>query len=439
MVVDRLYYNTEIASKGSENSVGRRNKSVGHNFRYAQQIFSGVGTDFSADHYLLNDASEGFTFSPEVLETTLQRIYRKECDVATEIELDAWREFWRCFNEATDKGFGVRSFNEDDYDFYRALRYNNGVFAAFRTHRFQNDVAAQLLDEDGRLKPFERFSYDVRRLIAPTHLRSWLQTEYSTAVIRARQAAQWLRFEANRDVLPNLRWVPSTSLHPGLDHQVFWNTIRPIDDPFWNLHRPGDRWNCKCDLEATDEPPTEDLPEATDADLPSAGLDNNPARDAKLFSDTHPYVRNAYEGAREAVERFVSTQTLDDERTFKEDVKRQRAEIRQWAKENLIGRNITIPGLGRQAAFTATGIKEALNQPHKHLLEKNEAVKAISGLLETGTYLRFDPDVKGNPMVKGYHYIEVEIGGEPSFVVIRELNDGSLAFYSIVDSLKKKE
>lgn len=30
----------------------------------------------------------------------------------------------------------------------------------------------------------------------------------------------------------------------------------PVDDPFWNLHHLGDRWNCKCSLEQTDEPVT---------------------------------------------------------------------------------------------------------------------------------------------------------------------------------------
>ncbi|MCB6967339.1 phage head morphogenesis protein, partial [Phocaeicola dorei] len=77
-----------------------------------------------------------------------------------------------------------------------------------------------------------------------------------TAVIRAHQAADWRQFEREKDVLPNLKWMPSTSIHPGADHRIFWGTIRPIDDPFWNEHKPGDRWNCKCTLSSTDEAPT---------------------------------------------------------------------------------------------------------------------------------------------------------------------------------------
>lgn len=259
---------------------------------------------------LTNSVEEGFTFSDEVLQELIRRVYVKEFDTATEIDLAAWREFWNGFNQATDEGFGLRKPGDRDYDFYRELRYNNGVFAAFRTHRFQNDIARQLLDEDGKLKSFDRFARDVDELVVPTHLRSWRRTEYATAVIRARQAADWKRFEANRDVLPNLKWIESTSLHPGADHKIFWNIIRPIDDPFWGEHRPGDRWNCKCDLEATDEPatPTEDLPEGSPADRPAPGLDNNPAKDAKLFSDTHPYVANGYKSAKEAVREFIAEQ-----------------------------------------------------------------------------------------------------------------------------------
>jgi hypothetical protein len=41
-------------------------------------------------------------------------------------------------------------------------------------------------------------------------------------------------------------------------------------------------------------------------DQPAPGLDNNPGKDGRLFSDTHPYVTNAYEGAKEAVKTFLT-------------------------------------------------------------------------------------------------------------------------------------
>ena len=191
--------------------------------------------------------------------------------------------------------------------FLQQLQTNNEVFAAFKVHRMQRDMARLLLDSNGALKPFEKWAQDVKP-IASHQVHHWLQTEYDTAVLRAHQAADWQQFLRERDVLPNLKWMPSTSLHPGADHRPFWNTIRPIEDPFWNKHRPGDRWNCKCDLTATDEEPTQ-LPDDDDNSKPQLGLDNNPGTDGKLFSDKHPYVTNAYPGAKEAVEKFLKEQS----------------------------------------------------------------------------------------------------------------------------------
>jgi hypothetical protein len=136
----------------------------------------------------------------------------------------------------------------------------------------------------------------------------WLQTEYDTAVIRAHQAADWQQFEREKDVLPNLKWMPSTSAHPGADHRVFWGTVRAINDPFWSSHRPGDRWNCKCSLSSTDEPVTQ-VPDATPSDGPQNGLENNPGVDGKLFSDNHPYISGAYPGAKKAVDKFIEHET----------------------------------------------------------------------------------------------------------------------------------
>lgn len=247
------------------------------------------------------EASSGFTFDKSVLEAFLRRIYEKDFHPLTDIELRMFRAVWDTLDIATDKGFGSRDTHDPDYDFYEALRQNNGVFAAFKVHRMQNDMAALLLDSNSVLKPFEQWAKEVLP-IADHQVYQWLQTEYDTAVIRAHQAADWRQFEREKDVLPNLKWMPSTSLHPGADHRRFWGTIRPIDDPFWDEHRPGDRWNCKCSLSATDEPVTDVVYSDDKGGNSHEGLENNAGKDAKLFSDRHPYVKESYPGAKKAVD-----------------------------------------------------------------------------------------------------------------------------------------
>ena len=108
---------------------------------------------------------------------------------------------------------------------------------------------------------------------------------------REEQQEKAQQFVEEQDVFPNLERVQSTALHPGEDHRIFWYTVRPVDDPFWTHHRPGDRWNCQCDLRQTDLPPT-DIPTVPINDTknsPAPGLDNNPGTDGQIFNDRHPY------------------------------------------------------------------------------------------------------------------------------------------------------
>ena len=257
----------------------------------------------------LNDVSAGFRFDDEVIAKALENIYRKEFNPKTDIEPNLFRETWRAFNQASNEGFSQAHFNPIDA-FADEIRYNNAVFSAFRVHRQQNDMAARLLDENGKLKSFSQWKKEVLP-IADHYNKTWFKTEYDTAVIRAHRAAEWKQFEAEADVLPNLEWIETTSPNPGADHKIFWGTIKPINDVFWSQHRPGDRWNCKCSLRQTDKEPT-DAPTVQDGkDMPASGLENNPADDGKLFSDQHPYRAEAYSGAKKATDNFLKREIAD--------------------------------------------------------------------------------------------------------------------------------
>lgn len=271
-------------------------------------------------------ASSAFVFDNSVLERALKHIYEKDFHPMTDIEENLFHETMRVFTDATDKGVS-RSDVELQPEFSQKLEQGNAVFSAFKVHRMQNDIAAQLYDSNGVLKPFEQWKKDVHPML-DHHVRHWLKTEYNTAVIRAQQAADWQRFRQYADILPNLEWMPSTSAHPGADHQVYWGTILPIDHPFWSAHRPGDRWNCKCSLSATDEPPTR-MPQSDDSpkNQPAPGLDNNPGVDGKLFGDSHPYIKNAYPGAKKAVKEFL--EKIDERKEEKAEKKKKKQEEKE--------------------------------------------------------------------------------------------------------------
>lgn len=108
-----------------------------------------------------DEVSSSFTFDRDVLEAFVRRIYEKDFHPMTDIELQMFRAVWDTLDIATDKGFGKRPADDPDHDFYEELKRNNAVFAAFKVHRMQNDMAALLLDSNGVLKPFERWAKEV--------------------------------------------------------------------------------------------------------------------------------------------------------------------------------------------------------------------------------------------------------------------------------------
>lgn len=248
-----------------------------------------------------NEASVSASFTPELMARLLADIFARKFNVEDEIYPELYEAARQTFERALQEGYPIEETEDADRLFHEALKNDADVFAAFRTHRMQNDIASQLLDEDGRLKEFRQFQKDAESVIG-TYNNHWLRTEYDTAVLRARYAADWKRFSRNADILPNLKWMPTTSADPDVFHREYWRVglTLPKTHPFWKSHHPHDRWGCKCDLEETDDPVTGIIPEVDYR--PSPGLDSNPGLEPELFSHTHPYYEKAYPGAEKAVE-----------------------------------------------------------------------------------------------------------------------------------------
>lgn len=212
-------------------------------------------------------------------------------DVTNGIEPNLFNITFNQLNLAVDKGFAGVNFNTPNEDFIYQLKYNNAVFSAFKTHRQQNDLAASLLDANGNLKSFATFKNDVAPIVGKYN-QDWLKTEYNTAVIRARQAANFKKFEETKDLFPNLQWLPSTSIERRNFHVKFYNLVKPISDPFWKTNYPGDLWNCKCGITNTDDSVSEETPKAEYQ--PTPGLDENPGITGAIFSDTNTYRTSGY-------------------------------------------------------------------------------------------------------------------------------------------------
>ena len=152
------------------------------------------------------------------------------------------------------------------------------------------DMAKKMRTDEGKLKPFSEWKKDIKS-IASQYCGAWQQTEYNTATLRAKFAAEWKQYEADADIMPNLRWMPTTSANPEEEHKVYWmnRLTLPVGDKFWDKHHPGDHWNCKCSLEQTDEPANPDVLSHIPDVKAQKGLAANPGKTGEMFDRKHPY------------------------------------------------------------------------------------------------------------------------------------------------------
>lgn len=404
--------------------------------------------------------SSGIAISDDIIAAALRNIYSRDFNPTTDIEPHLFREVAKMMAGAVAATVpGDSSLGNDP--FFQALRHSTDVFSAFKVHRAQNDMAARLLDSNGNIKPFEQWRDEVLP-IASHQCGPWLETEYNTAVLRARQAANWQQFQAEKDILPNLKWLPSTSPNPGADHRPFWNTILPVDHPFWDQHRPGDRWNCKCDLTSTDEPATSvpsvatespldhgRLPEQEPSNAPQPGLADNPGKSQAVFSDDHPYFPQDckhcafYNPTIKARLTTVFTARIKDcyhcpyidgcmERAteLKKLVKERKRESRKAVQGSII-RNADFP---HDILVSRASIDEWENQPFMYMAEKHQMMLDIEKVIKEAEYIGTAEKHKDVEKVVQSHIFKTRVLDIDAYIIVREWVDGNFILHSISDA-----
>ena len=112
-----------------------------------------------------------------------------------------------------------------------------------------------------------------------------------------------------------------------------------------------------------------------------------------------------------------------------EAIKQRRKNILANTKENLTKQTFKHPKIDKAIKIYVKGIKEWLNQPHKHYSEKNEMLLNIGDILNKSTY-------KGYNTYKGFvsHIFETILCGEKTWIIVTEQSGRGLAIHSISDN-----
>ena len=208
-------------------------------------------------------------------------------------------------HDGWEEGFG--DFDKSDAALLAiAVGLNQNVykFSAAKTFQQVKDMSNFIVDKDGFIRPFRDFRASVEPIYSQFN-EQWLRTEFDTAVGQAQSAQQWEQIQADKEILPMLRYRTAGDNKVRPLHASWEGITLPVDDPFWDSHNPPSDWNCRCDLDQLEPTKETNLTEHLEkVKKESKGEITSLANDSKLFSinpakarlvfrekglDQHPY------------------------------------------------------------------------------------------------------------------------------------------------------
>lgn len=323
----------------------------------------------------------------------------------------------------------------------KKLREDVFLFSGCKTHKELKEAASWLLDDNGKVRPFNDFRNDVWK-VHTAYNQHYLEAEYHFAIGSAQMAAKWADFEKDGDRY-HLQYRTAGDDRVRPEHEELDLITLPADDRFWSHYYPPNGWRCRCTAvqvragkyPESDPGESERRGEAATTRIDKNGINAdaifrfNPGKDRQIFPSAHPYKK-----VQDSVKKIIEGLQVQEHNA---DFSENRKSVLSWAKANLVGK--TIPNefgqIGKDIKISTYGIKEFINQPHKFLKAKNESLKNIRDKVREAKYEGFVEDSKGR--CRGFHYLKTRIAGEDSWIVIREEMDGTAKLYSMVDHLKK--
>ena len=178
-----------------------------------------------------------------------------------------------------------------------ALENNAFIFSGLKTFHTLREIGLSMLNDDGSIKPFQKFLEDVKNIDA-TYNRNYLYAEYNQALAASQMAAKWNDFEQDGDRY-NLQYRTAGDGRVREEHAALHGITLPPSDPFWEHYLPPNGWNCRCTAVQVrkNKYPTSDSNDAIQrgkacTDGPKRAMFRfNPGKSLKLFPDKHPYYK----------------------------------------------------------------------------------------------------------------------------------------------------
>lgn len=204
----------------------------------------------------------------------------------------------RILQEGLNKGI---TDNMPSDEMLQKLQKDVFVFSGCKTHIELKEVSAMLLDENEKIKSYQKFSQDVAG-VGKLYNENYLRVEHQFAIGSAEMAGKWAGFDQEGERY-NLQYRTANDGRVREEHFALHNTTLPINDPFWNSYYPPNGWGCRCTVVEVlkDKYPQDVSAEAEKKGLQATqqigkdGRDRgamfrfNPGKQQVIFPPNHPY------------------------------------------------------------------------------------------------------------------------------------------------------
>ncbi len=189
----------------------------------------------------------------------------------------------------------VMKYTDSRLDTLQSMRRNVFTFVAFKNHQRVSEMV-DLLEVNGKLRTKQDFIRQAQ-VANEKYNKNWLAAEYDTVVASGQTAAQWIDFEANKDLLPFLIYKTQADSRVRDSHSVLHEVCKPIDDPFWDEFYPPNGWRCRCYVlqvaKQEGKPDPESYPSTEEV---NPIFRHNPGKAKVIFDSKHDYFASVGEG-----------------------------------------------------------------------------------------------------------------------------------------------
>lgn len=331
-----------------------------------------------------------------MLDDYLDAIYTQRI-ARTDLHEGLFREYFERLRGAAEAGWGKRfreAASREEFEIFQRIQDNLRDFAGHKQASLTQELRGFLVDRTGKKRTLEAWKKEIGKTLK-RHNDRYLRAELQAATAGAQAAESWQHFERRKYLYPNLKYITAHDERVRESHRALDGTVRPVDDPFWDVYYPPNGWNCRCKVIQTDE----GITPGADIDFdPPKGFRGNVGKTGQLFGEDHPYfMQTALDGERLR----TNAKTMHARIT--------RDEVRAWTKENEV--EIRLPHLDKAVTMTQREAKRVTGKGHRNAPTRNELLYVLSVLAGDLRYFGSKQDNGDNPQVRAWHYYGVTLAG----------------------------